>query len=59
MNYNNFLEKIQIAYFILLEKTICNFFGHKLKDESTAGPDSGNVSMICERCHRDWTTNLY
>lgn len=37
----------------------CQWRGHKWEDVSTAGPDSGNVTIECSRCGESHRTVLY
>lgn len=38
---------------------VCRYRGHALVDESTAGPDSGNMDHSCRRCGQYWHVPLY
>lgn len=37
----------------------CWALGHKLKDDSHAGPDSGSMGVYCTRCGWEASTTLY
>ena len=52
-------EKLEDFYFLVIEKTVCRWKGHKLVDQSVAGPETGEDSHYCERCRREWNTILY
>lgn len=41
------------------ELAICQEFGHKLVDCSSAGPDSGDMDHACERCGAYFSIPLY
>jgi hypothetical protein len=43
----------------IVAETICKIFGHKMVDHSYGGPDSGFVSVDCERCGYGVKTTLY
>lgn len=38
---------------------VCRVRGHRLYDDSTAGPDSGNMDHGCSRCGAHWHVPLY
>ena len=38
---------------------VCKIRGHKLEDQSSAGPDSGNADYGCSRCGEQWDVPLY
>lgn len=38
---------------------VCAVRGHKIRDCSTAGPDSGDMDHECTRCGRYWSVPLY
>ncbi len=52
-----------VAAEILVEwyarRLVCRVRGHRLRDDSTAGPDSGTVSLRCTRCGWSHFSNLY
>lgn len=37
----------------------CVVQGHKLEDESTVGPDSGDIALVCSRCGYTYHHQLY
>lgn len=43
----------------LLKRLRCRIFGHRWIDDSTAGPDSGNMDMYCPRCGEHFHHQLY
>jgi hypothetical protein len=43
----------------VLRSAACIVRGHDLEDTSTAGPDSGDMSMVCRRCGYSWHHQLY
>jgi hypothetical protein len=47
-------------YFQLIERCICNKWGHKIKNEgSEATPNYGYEDFSCSRCGRYWHINYY
>jgi len=38
---------------------LCSWRGHKLVDEGWAGPDSGTIYLVCERCGWSYEHILY
>ena len=43
----------------LVNRCVCFFKGHDLRDLSSAGPDSGNMDHECVRCGRYYRVTLY
>lgn len=39
--------------------TLCGWFGHKWIDCSSAGPDSGDMDIYCDRCGHSFHHTLY
>ena len=37
----------------------CKWRGHKIYDDSSAGPESGNMDHGCSRCGAYWSVPLY
>lgn len=49
---------IQDIYNRLISK-VCDIKGHRLVDESSGGPESGNMDHSCNRCGCFWSVPLY
>jgi len=43
----------------LISRFICKIFNHVWIDDSTAGPETGNMSVYCKRCGESHCTILY
>jgi hypothetical protein len=58
---NMFAEKPDIIVFITqnIKEQICKRFGHKLVNDSSVGPESGNDNHYCNRCGEYWRVQLY
>ncbi len=42
-----------------VKSTMCSWFGHKWVDDSSCGPESGDMDMYCERCGHTFHHTLY
>ena len=50
---------IKDLFYEQIRRIICVIMGHKIVDDSYAGPESGDVSLYCERCGWHWSHILY
>lgn len=53
------IEFISILSRVLWNNFMCSMFGHVIVDDSTAGPDTGNMDHHCDRCGKCWEVTLY
>lgn len=44
---------------VAFQSLYCTLFGHKIVDDSFAGPDNGNMDHHCSRCGASWSVPLY
>lgn len=42
-----------------IQMWLCDKYGHKIVDDSSAGPDSGDMDYCCSRCGMSWHHQLY
>lgn len=56
--YNPRPTKLQQAISYRMRR-LCQTEGHKIRDCSSAGPDSGDMDHECVRCGRYWSVPLY
>lgn len=42
-----------------IQMWMCDKYGHKIVDDSSAGPDSGDMDCYCKRCGMSWHHQLY
>lgn len=54
-----FVQYFAIAIWWVMKYLCCKAFGHKLVDDSHAGPESGDMSHHCTRCGCGWHVQLY
>lgn len=53
-------ERVHRDTFVACAKSDwCERYGHWLVDESSAGPDSGNMDHSCCMCDKFWSIPLY